>query len=145
MDEIRRQALVLLIEAEPDVLANLAATLDRAGYVCHCCDTGEAAIRFAQSRTPDLILSEVNLSGVRGLEICQRIKGDPMMAHVPVMFLSGNQIPDIIRRRDALGGTYYLRKPCDPEVLLELVDKAVWRPRFVDAAEAVHCEAAVLS
>jgi len=49
---------------------------------------------------------------------------------VPVMFLSGAQIPDIIRRSHAAGGTYYLRKPFDPEVLLELIQKALWMPHL---------------
>jgi hypothetical protein len=47
------------------------------------------------------------------------------------MFLSGGQIPDIIRRQDHLGGTYYIRKPFDPNVLLELVDKALQLPAVV--------------
>ncbi|MHB8901140.1 MAG: hypothetical protein ACYC6Y_20520, partial [Thermoguttaceae bacterium] len=51
---------------------------------------------------------------------------------VPVMFLSGAQIPDIIRRSHAVGGTYYLRKPFDPGVLVELVDKALWMPQLAE-------------
>ncbi len=132
MYENRKQALVLVIDDEPDVLGNVAAALNRAGYICHCCETAEAAIRFAQSRAPDLILSDINLGDVSGLELCQRIKEDPTLKHVPVMFLSGAQIPDIIRRSHAAGGTYYLRKPFDPEVLVELVDKALWMPHLVN-------------
>jgi CheY-like chemotaxis protein len=49
------------------------------------------------------------------------------------MFLSGAQIPDVIRRAHAAGGVYYLRKPFDPPVLLELVDKALWVPHVVGA------------
>jgi CheY-like chemotaxis protein len=49
------------------------------------------------------------------------------------MFLSGAQIPDIIRRSHAAGGTYYLRKPFDPEVLVELVQKALWMPHLASS------------
>jgi hypothetical protein len=47
------------------------------------------------------------------------------------MFLSRTQVPDIIRRSQEAGGAYFLRKPFDPQVLLELVDKALWMPRLV--------------
>ena len=46
------------------------------------------------------------------------------------MFLSATQIPDIIRRSHDAGGAYHVRKPFDPDVLTELVDKALWTPQW---------------
>ena len=132
------QPLVLLIDDEAQVLGELAAVLASAGYACHCCDNAEAAVRFAGTTPPDLIISDINLDGHSGLEMCERIKTDHDLKDVPVMFLSGAQIPDIIRRSHAVGGTYYLRKPFDAEVLLELVDKALWMPHLVSS----HAQAA---
>jgi CheY-like chemotaxis protein len=63
--------------------------------------------------------------------LCEQLKQQTGLSDVPVMFLSGAQIPDIIRRSHAAGGTYYLRKPFDPHVLVELVDKAMWIPHLV--------------
>jgi CheY-like chemotaxis protein len=74
---------------------------------------------------PDLIISDINLSGTSGLVLCDEIKRQPGLAAVPVMFLSAAQTPDIIRRSHAAGGAYYLRKPFDPQVILELIDKAL--------------------
>jgi len=136
MYDNRKQALVLVIDDEPEVLGNVAAVLNKAGYGCHCCETAEGAVQFARSHAPDLIISDINLGGFSGLELCERIKEDPTLKHVPVMFLSGAQIPDIIRRSHAVGGTYYLRKPFDPEVLVELVDKALWMPHLVSGRMA---------
>lgn len=120
--------LVLVIDDEAEVLGQVATVLSSAGYDCHCCDTAEAALEFARSTPPQLIISDINLHGHSGLELCQQIKQDPALVEVPVMFLSGAQIPDIIRRSHAVGGSYYLRKPFDPEVLLELMQKALWMP-----------------
>jgi DNA-binding NtrC family response regulator len=47
------------------------------------------------------------------------------------MFMSSAQIPDIVRRSHEAGGAYYIRKPFDPEVLIELVAKALWMPHLV--------------
>ena len=132
MNAYQQQPLVLVIDDEPEVLGAVAAVLASAGYVCHCCSNAEAAVRFAQSTTPDLIISDINLDGQSGLDLCEQIKEDAALRSVPVMFLSGAQIPDIIRRSHAAGGAYYLRKPFDPDVLMELVDKALWMPHLVE-------------
>ena len=94
-----------------------------------------SAVALLKTVSPDLIISDINLAGQSGLTLCERLKQDhASMADVPVMFLSGAQIPDIIRRAHAAGGTYYLRKPFDPQVLLELVDKALWMPHLAGPA-----------
>jgi len=127
----RKQPMILVIDSELEVLGELAAVLSGAGYACHCSNSAQAAMQFAKDNSPDLIISDVNLGGHSGLELCEQIKQDESLADVPVMFLSGAQTPDIIRRSHAAGGSYYLRKPFDPEVLLELVDKALWMPHLV--------------
>jgi len=127
----RKQPLILVIDDDLEVLGEVAAVLSGAGYVCHCSNSPQAAIQFARDNSPDLIISDIHLGGHSGLDLCEQIKSDETLADVPVMFLSGAQIPDIIRRSHAVGGTYYLRKPFDPEVLLELVDKALWMPHLV--------------
>ena len=138
----QEQPLILVIDDEVSVLNEVADVLRRAGYNSHCCSTAEAAIEFAKANPLDLIISDINLDGHSGLEMCERIKEDEGLKDVPVMFLSGAQIPDIIRRSHAVGGTYYLRKPFDPEVLVELIDKALWMPHLVERKAAQQQAAA---
>jgi CheY-like chemotaxis protein len=129
MNVYQRQPLVLAIDDDPEVLQEVTAVMESAGYSCRCCTSGEEAITSAGLMPPDLIVCDINLHGHSGLTLCERIKEDPMLKMVPVMFLSASQIPDIIRRGDA----YYLRKPFDPDVLLELAGKAVWIPPLVNS------------
>jgi CheY-like chemotaxis protein len=119
------QPLVLVIDSEQGVLDKVTAVLTGARLACHCCTTSEEAIAAAQKRPPDLILCDINLQGENGLETCQQIKLQPGLADVPVMFLSRAQLPDIIRRSHQAGGMYCLRKPFDPNVLVELIDQAL--------------------
>jgi CheY-like chemotaxis protein len=127
----RKPPLILIVDDESDILEEIAGVLAAAGFASECCTTAEAAIAMAETNPPDLILSDVNLNGYSGLEMCEHIKQNAALGHVPLMFLSGAQIPDIIRRSHAAGGVYYLRKPFDPEVLVELIDKALWMPHLV--------------
>jgi DNA-binding NarL/FixJ family response regulator len=60
------------------------------------------------------------------------------MQDVPVMFVSSTQLPDIVRRSHEAGAAYYLRKPLDPDVLVELVGKALWLPHLVQSRLSRH-------
>jgi len=134
MSDFRQQTpQILVVDDEQAVLDEVAKVLGNAGFECRCCSNADLAVAEAESTPPDLIISDINLGGHSGLEMCERIKRNEGLAETPVMFLSGAQIPDIIRRSHAAGGSYYLRKPFDPDVLVELVDKALWMPHVVAA------------
>jgi CheY-like chemotaxis protein len=136
MNAAYQQTTLLLVDDEQSVLDELTKVLSAAGYECQGCTSPEAALDLVRAGVPDLIISDINLAGHSGLEMCERIREEMAIDDIPVMFLSGAQIPDIIRRSHAAGGTYYLRKPFDPEVLVELVHKALFMPHLV----AAHAE-----
>ena len=54
------------------------------------------------------------------------------------MFVSRSQLPDIVRRSHEAGAAYYLRKPIDPQVLTDLVGKALWLPHLVQSRLSMH-------
>ncbi len=116
---------ILIVEEEPQVLQSLAATLTEAGYSTRCCSTAAEAYSAAREGRPDLIICDVVVREQGGMEICEQIKRDVEPGELPVMFLAANQIPDIIRRRGPFGGSYYFRKPLDPAVLLDLLEKTL--------------------
>ena len=132
----REQPLILVVDNEQEVLDATAAVLTGAGFACRCCRSVDAAITTAAASLPDLIISDVALPEMSGVEMCERIQRSEGLAEVPVMFLSAAQTPDIIRRRDGRGGAYYVRKPPAPQVLLELVEKSLsQRPCLVAGME----------
>jgi len=123
------QINILAIDDHPEVLGEIARILHRVGYGCQrACDMNSASEAVEQS-TPDLIIADVNLAGHSGSAFCDELKRRFDMEEVPVMFLSAVQSPDIIRRADSQGGTYYLRKPFDAPVFVELVEKMRRTPR----------------
>ncbi|HEV7221234.1 MAG TPA: response regulator [Pirellulales bacterium] len=130
-------ASILLIDDEPDMLDEVSSALAQTGYVCRCCQEPRAAEMMARQILPDLVISDINLGAASGLEICAELKQIEGLANMPVIFLSGAQIPDVVKRAHAAGGAYYLRKPFDPEVLIELVEKALWMPHLVHYAKPV--------
>ena len=133
LHENRARGLVLAVDDEADVVAGIALILAKAGYCCVTATGMTAAFDLARQLRPDLIISDINLAGESGFELCEQIADEPELSEVPVVFLSGAQIPDVVRARcTRAGGTYYLRKPFDPGVLEELVEKALWMPQLVN-------------
>ena len=140
----QEQPLILAIDAQQDLLDRIAALLAEGKFACRCCTTGVEAITAAREATPDLILCDVHLQGESGVETCQRIKQLPGREDVPVMFLSGAQLPDVIRRSHEAGGTYCLRKPFDSRVLMELIDQALGVPQGCRAVDSPGVDARIL-
>jgi DNA-binding response OmpR family regulator len=127
------QPIILVIDDDAITLTGVAAILHGAGYECHCARGAESAHKAARSLALDLIICDVNLGGENGIDLCRDLRRIPGVEEVPVMFVSGVQVPDIIRRSHDAGGAYFLRKPFDPEVMIELVGKALWMPHLVQA------------
>ena len=125
------QAVILVVDGDALTLTAVAAALHLVGHECHCARDREAALKAARSLDLDLIICDVSLNGEIGFDLIDEIRQIPSASDVPVMFVSSSQLPDIIRRSHDAGGVYYLRKPFDPDVLLELVDKALWMPHLV--------------
>jgi len=127
------QSTVLIIDGDALTLTATAAALHLCGHECHCARDSEAALKAARGLTLDLIICDVHVDGENGLDLVQEIKQEPGLSDVPVIFISSSQTADIVRRAHDAGGAYYLRKPFDPEVLLEIVDKALWMPHLVSS------------
>jgi putative two-component system response regulator len=113
---------ILLIEKDPQVLGELSAALLEANYQIQCCHGVKEAMEQIDRRPPDAIICNVVMNELSGSEFRDRVKRQGDLKDVPVMFLSPSQASDIIRRHDNHGGSYCLRKPCDPQVLLQLLE-----------------------
>ena len=136
-----RPAVILIIDNDPITMTGLAAVLDMSGYECHCARGPEAALKAARTLPLDLILCDVNLGDESGVDLCGELLQQPGLEDVPVMFMASGQGVDIVRRSSPTGAAYYLRKPFDPDVLLELVGKALWMPHLVQSRVAqVHAD-----
>lgn len=127
----RTTATVLIIDDEPTAIDDVVQALNITDYRCQRATSKEAAFECVRHETPDLIISDIDLGGMSGLELCQQLRQNDGMAEVPVIFISGAQIPDVVRQAHSAGGVYFLRKPFDPDVLIELVDKSLWMPHLL--------------
>jgi adenylate cyclase len=103
------QVKILLVDDSLTILHENHRALERAGYQVICADDGEAALRLAQERPVDLILLDLLLPKMGGLEVLKRLKGDPHTAGIPVIILSSLSEKNRDRLIEA-GAEEYLEK-----------------------------------
>jgi len=102
---------IALIEDDPDLQELLRYNLEREGYSFAGSKTGENAVEFLLGVRPDLIVLDIMLPGVDGLEICKKVRANPRLSGVPIIFLTAkaSEADRVIGLE--LGGNDYMVKP----------------------------------
>jgi signal transduction histidine kinase/ActR/RegA family two-component response regulator len=120
--------LILYIEDNP---ANLRLVQEIVGYRPDLrllsAPDGPSGLALARSHRPELVLTDLNLPGMSGLEVLAELRRDPATAAMPVIALTANAMPRDIERGLAAGFTRYLTKPIDIEQFNEAIDGALMR------------------
>ena len=118
---------ILVVDDEEDILELLRYNLTKAGYKVQSVTTGEDGITAAKERVPDLIVLDLMLPGVDGLDVCRRLKTDPKTQHIPIIMLTAKgEEADIVVGLE-LGADDYLPKPFSPRVLLARIKSVLRR------------------
>ncbi len=104
---------VLIVDDSEDALRLARRRLEPEGVDIVCAGSGKEGLRVARQEKPDLVLLDLNMPDISGSEVCRLLKGDPELAPIPVIFLSGSgSAEDKVRGLD-LGAVDYVTKPFD--------------------------------
>ena len=122
---------ILIVEDEPDIVELLRYNLGRDGYTVLEATTGEAALELIRAKSPDLVLLDLMLPKIDGLEVCRRVRSSESNRNTPIIMLTakGEEV-DIVTGLE-LGADDYVTKPFSPRVLLSRV-RAVLRRKDTD-------------
>jgi two-component system phosphate regulon response regulator PhoB len=127
---------ILIVDDEEDVLELLRFNLEKNGYKIDAAISGEEALTKARAKLPDLIILDLMLPGIDGLEVCKRLKGDSKTANIPVIMLTAkSEEADIVTGLE-LGAQDYITKPFSPKVLVARVRRILQRTIARDLEKA---------
>ncbi|MHB8835803.1 MAG: response regulator transcription factor [Candidatus Methylomirabilia bacterium] len=119
---------ILVIEDEEDILELFRYNLSREGYRVSTALSGEDGLRAAMRDRPDLVVLDLMLPGIDGIEVCRRLKADPHTRFIPVVMVTAKgDEADVVAGLE-LGADDYLTKPFSPKVLIARI-RAVFRRR----------------
>lgn len=122
---------ILIVEDEEDVMELLHYNLSKEGYRCDGAYNGLDALKKAQEFFPDLLLLDLMLPEVDGLEVCKNLKSNPQTKHIPIVMVTAKSDESDIVTGLELGAEDYITKPFSPKVLVARV-RAVLRRKTTE-------------
>ncbi len=126
---------ILIVDDDPDILDVLRLTIPEKEYAVIEAKDGQEALNKIYERPPDLIILDYILPKMDGREVCQRLKKDVLLRHLPIIMLTGKgEVKDKVQGLDA-GVDDYVVKPFEPEELLARIRMILRRSQIdLDAA-----------
>jgi DNA-binding response OmpR family regulator/DNA-binding CsgD family transcriptional regulator len=113
-----RKDTILVVDDTPETLGLLTDTLDDAGFTVLIATDGESALALVEQITPDLVLLDAVMPGMDGFDTCRRLKGEKLLRHLPVIFMTGLSETEHVVQGLAAGGVDYVTKPIVVDELL---------------------------
>ncbi len=121
-DTLTHAPLVLVVEDDADAREMYEVLLGGSGFRVVCADNGAKAVERAHQARPDLIVMDLSLPAVDGVEASRRLKADPATRAIPIVALTGNPVDEPDRRAMFAAA---LMKPCLPDVLVAEIRRHV--------------------
>ena len=126
--------VVLVVDDAPSSLGMLCDTLEASGYTVLVAGDGESALQRLELVVPDAILLDGMMPGLSGFETCRRIKANPALAHIPVLFMTGMSETQDVVEGFASGGVDYVVKPIRAQEVLARLHTHARNARIVRMA-----------
>jgi phosphate regulon transcriptional regulator PhoB len=135
---------VLIVEDEPDIRELVVHHLKREGYQVSAASSGEEALRQVQAAPPDLVLLDLMMPAMDGLEVCRRLRQDPATVSLPIVMLTakGDEVDRVLGLE--IGADDYIVKPFSPKELLARVRAVLRRSRPAPGAAPLRLGALLM-
>jgi len=114
----KKEVRILVVDDEPDVLELVVFHLKKEKYKVAIADNGDKALKIAREQVPNLIILDLMLPGISGLEICQLLKQNPKTTEIPILMLTARAGEEDRVRGLELGAHDYVTKPFSPRELV---------------------------
>ncbi len=112
---------ILVIEDEADILEVITYNLEREGHKVISCRNGEQGLSRIRTDNPDLVILDLMLPGMDGVEVCRQVKGDPVTRAIPVIMVTAKAEESDIVLGLGIGADDYIAKPFSPKELVARV------------------------
>ena len=125
----RGKKRVLIVDDERDVVQAVTVRLQVSGFEVLSAFDGVQGFFVAHKEKPDVILLDIRMPGADGLTVAEQLRNSNLTRDIPVIFLTGSPEPSAQERAMKTGARFYIKKPYDPEELLDAVGRALERER----------------
>ena len=116
---------ILVVDDERDIVKALIIRLQTNGYGVVSAFDGAQGLFMAHKENPDLIILDIRMPAGDGFSVAERLKKSAETSAIPIIFLTGSPERNSQQRAQDLGARFYIKKPYDPEELLDAVKRAL--------------------
>ena len=128
-------AKILVVDDEPDILEFLQYNLEKEGFTVVTASDGEAGIQIAEQENPDLIILDIMMPKMDGVEVCRVLRSRPKFSHTVIAFLTAREEDFSQIAALETGGDDYITKPIRPRVFLSRIKALLRRSGRADREE----------
>jgi CheY-like chemotaxis protein len=118
---------VLVVDDDPHVLQLLRVNFELEGYEVDSAGDGQEALDRIAAKRPDVVVCDIMMPRMNGLEMVERLRSDPSTAKLPIVLVSAKAQQSDLSAGDEAGADAYVTKPFDPQDLLDAVAKLLKR------------------
>jgi len=122
MEQVKK---ILIVDDERDIVKALTIRLRGAGYDVVTAFDGAQAIFVAHKEKPDVILLDIRMPAGDGFSVAEKLRDSTHTLSIPIIFLSGSPEKDAQERAMELGSRFFIKKPYDPEELLDAIRRVL--------------------
>ncbi len=134
------QQTILIIEDERSLVEVLTYNLQKEGYIVASATDGQDGLRRAMSLLPDLVLLDLMLPVIEGLEVCRQLRSSPRTKEIPILMLTarGEEVDEVVGFQ--MGADDYVTKPFKLKPLMQRIKALVRRKQLVESeSDVVTC------
>src|SRR5580658_9398798 len=116
---------ILLVDDDTGQHMVIVPILSKAGYIVVSAKNGEQALHLALNERPDLIILDVIMPGIKGRDLCKKIKAYDVLKDIPVIFLTAKDSDDDVKAEMEAGAVTHLTKPVNPAGLIKTISEII--------------------
>jgi two-component system, chemotaxis family, chemotaxis protein CheY len=118
-------ASILVVDDSATMRQMVSFTLTEAGHEVHEAEDAQAALTWLDSKVPDLVITDVNMPGMNGIELVREIRLREPLKSKPILVLTTEHEPEMKARGREAGATGWIVKPFDPQALLNVLPRVL--------------------
>ncbi len=119
------QKKILIVDDERDIVKALTIRLQSNGYRTVVAFDGAQGVFMAHKEKPHLIILDIRMPAGDGFSVAEKLKESKRMSRIPIIFVTGSPERNAEEKAMELGARYFIKKPYDPEELLDAVRRAL--------------------
>ncbi len=112
---------ILVVDDEPDIVEILKYNLEKEKFTVFKAYSGEECITSANANNPDMIILDIRMPGMNGIEACRSLRENEKFADTPILFLTADSDEYTTMNAFDAGGSHFITKPIKPSILVSII------------------------